>query len=173
MNLDALVNRILAPLKRRVVNMAIRAAVTGVDDSKKAQLLTLTALAGETRGDVEHFQPYGFTSSPKKDAEAVILRLRASADESIVLVVQDRRYRITNLQSGEVCVYDSTGSKVLMKSNGDIELTPSSGKVKLTGDLQVTGDVVAGTVSLKNHTHVAGTLAAGSTPVTGSTGAPI
>ena len=47
-----------------------------------------------------------------------------------------------------------------------------TGDVSVTGNITATEDVKAGDISLTNHTHVAGTLAAPNGPVTGATGAP-
>ena len=68
---------------------------------------------------------------------------------------------------------------------GDTEATLGASGVSIKGNLSVdgtisasgdistdTGDVKAGSVSLKNHTHIAGTLAAPNGPVTGTTGTP-
>lgn len=68
---------------------------------------------------------------------------------------------------------------------GDTEATIGASGVSIKGNLSVdgaisasgdistdTGDVKAGSVSLKNHTHIAGSLAAPNGPVTGTTGTP-
>lgn len=154
---------LIAPLTRRVVNMLARAVVNSIDDSKKLQLAQVEILSGEVRADVERFQNYGFTSVPKKGAEAIVVRLGGHADHTIILCIDDRTYRLRNLESGEVAMYDATGSTVIMKSNGDIEVAPSSGKVKFTGDVDVSGtltadtDCVGGGKSLKDHTHMMAT----------------
>lgn len=181
----AAVNQVVAPLTKRVANMVARGVVKVVDDQKKMQIVQVDLLGGETRDDVERPQAYGFTSVPDEGAEVVILCPGGRRDQALAIAVEDRRYRIGNLNRGEVAVYDKTGSKIVLKSNGDIEITPSSGVVKLTGDLKVSGDVVghAGSVnplapeiSLTGHTHtVAGANGGGAvvfTPVAGKTGGP-
>lgn len=180
------VNRLLAPLANRVRNMVSRAVVQVVDDAKKAQLMQLGILADEVKDDVERLQNYGFTSVPLDGAEAVVVFVGGKREHGIVIVTEDRRHRLRNLESGEVAVYDRTGSKIVLKTNGDIEVTPSSGVLKLVGDLNVSGDVacdgtvtgstdvVGGGKSLKNHTHtvVLGLCTAGGATGTASTSAP-
>jgi phage baseplate assembly protein V len=192
------IRRLMAPLHTRVVNMIARGIVKRVDDAKKAQVLQLGILADEVKDDVERLQNYGFTSVPLEGAEAVIVFPGGKRDHAVTVVTEDRRYRIRNLESGEVAVYDQTGSKIVLKANGDIEVTPSSGVTKLVGDLEVDGaitatgdidsdgtvtgssDVVGGGKSLKTHQHAFGTLtgssscSAGGASVTiaGSTAAP-
>jgi phage baseplate assembly protein V len=166
--------KLLTPLANRIANMVARAVVKRADDSESAQTLQVAALDGETLDDLEHTQPYGFTSVPKDGAQAVLLFVCGKHDHGLVLVVGDRRYRLKSLESGEVAVYDSNGSTVVLKKNGDIQLNPQSGTVKVTGDLVASGDVKAGTISLKTHVHSPGSLSApsGGGTVTGSTGGP-
>ncbi len=169
------IQRLLSPFARRIANFAARAIIKSVDDSKKMQLVQLSLLDVETRDAVEHFQNYGFTSRPAVGAEAILLSLGGHRDHGVAIVVEDRRYRVLNLDEGEVAVYDKTGSKIVFKKNGDIEVTPSSGKMKVTGSIEASGDVKAGSISLMNHTHAAGALLTGpsvGTPVTGTTAAP-
>lgn len=148
---------LMRPLRTSIANMIARAVVKNVDDSTKLQLVQI-ALTGETRV-AERVQNYGFTSRPANGAEAVVAFVGGDRSHGFALGVDDRRYRIKNLSSGEVVVYDLTGTKVLLKQNGDIEITPSSGTVKITGDLNVTGtvtattDVIGGGKHLKTHTH--------------------
>jgi len=161
------------PILNRLANLISRVVLSRVDDSKKMQAVQLTALDGETRENVERVQNYGFTSVPLAGAEGVAVFVGGYRDHGLVVAMDDRRYRPTGLQAGEVALYSSGGTKVLLKANGDVEITPASGSVK------VIGDVLAGTISLKNHTHPHGGLAtnatvglAGPATITGSTGAP-
>lgn len=172
--------QLIRPLSTRVANMVSRGVVKRVDDAKKVQELQVELLADETRDGVERLQPYGLTSVPEADAECVVIFVGGRRDHGFALAVDDRRYRPTGLQPGDVCLYGKTGSKVVMKANGDVEVTPSTGVLKLNGTLEATGDVKAGAVSLLNHTHSAGTppsglsvtTSDGTFPVTGSTGGP-
>jgi len=174
--------RFIQPLVTRVANTVARAVIKNVDDSKKLQLLQLAILSGETRDEVEHFQNYGFTSHPKAGAEVVIVCVGGRRDHALAIAVDDRRYRIRNLGIGEVAVYDHTGTSIVLKENGDIDLTPSSGTVNLTGSLNVSGDVAAdgdvtaGPISLNSHIHSGTALipTVGGTPgtIAGVTGGP-
>ncbi len=185
MSVIALIER----LRTRIANTVVRVVVKAVKDSQQIQELQVEMLASEVREDVERIQDYGFTSNPKPDAEGIAVCVDGRRGHSVIIAVDDRRYRIGNLESGEVAVYDCTGSKMLFKSNGDIEVTPSSGKTAIVGDVTVSGtldvsgagtiggaldvsgdvnssatitgstDVVGGGKSLKSHKHDQGTLA--------------
>lgn len=166
---------VLRDVRRRVMGVVGRAIVLAVDDAKKMQELQLLVDVGVKRSEVEHFQNYGFTSKPKAGAEAVVVNVGGNADHPIAIAVDDRRYRVKELEDGEVCVYDQSGTRILLKANGNVSIAPSNGVVELGGDLEVDGsitvtgdvtaegnvhadgDVTAGAISLANHTHTGGT----------------
>lgn len=181
--LDTL-QRFVAPLARRVANMVSRATVQKTDDAPGVQELQLNLLDSELRDEIERVQEYGFSSVPLEGAEAVVVFVGGRRDHGLAIATDDRRYRIGNLESGEVAVYNNTGAKVVIKASGDIEVTPKSGqKLKILSDVEVTGtltastDVVGGGVHLKTHDHgVVGTVSSASGSVVfappGKTGAP-
>jgi phage baseplate assembly protein V len=147
-----IINKVVAPLRARVMNMIARAVVQRADDSKRLQLLQLGVLDGETRGDLERFQQYGFTSVPLEGAEAVVLFVAGRRDHGLVVAVDDRRFRPKNLQPGEVALYDQNGTLVVCKVNGDLEVTPASGKTVINGsDVELAGN---GDAALKGDSYV-------------------
>jgi phage baseplate assembly protein V len=117
------------------------------------QKLDLRGLSGQTFSDVEHFEPFGFTSHPKPGAEHLTLLVDGDPNHPITLVVSDRRYRLTTLQEGEVALYDAFGNKAHFLTDGTLAIVASkqvqitSPLVTLSGDLQVAGNVqVTGSV---------------------------
>lgn len=166
--------KLLRPLQTRIANLVSRATVSRVDDSQKMQSLQLEVLAEETREGVERVQNYGFTSVPLEGAEAVVLFVGGRRDHGLAVAVDDRRHRLKGLQPGEVALYSESGSTVVLKANGDVEITPASGVVTVAGDVSADG------ISLKTHTHPGSTLTttatvgASATPgvIAGNTGAP-
>jgi phage baseplate assembly protein V len=110
----------------RLAGLVSRAVVSRVDDGEKRQLVQLTLLEGETREGLEHFQPYGFTSVPQVGAEAVALFVGGERDHGLVVAVDDRRYRLTGLQDGEVALYTDQGDKLVLKRGGTIEVTAAT-----------------------------------------------
>ena len=115
--------KLIAPLKRRVLLMVGRAVLTAVKDSTKTQGLQIKLFDGEVRDDVERFQNYGLTSVPEEGAEALVLFLGGNRDHGVVVAVEDRRYRPKGLKPGEVCVYHKNGDKILLKDGNEIEAT--------------------------------------------------
>jgi phage baseplate assembly protein V len=109
---------LLRRLRTRVTMMVARAVVKTVDDATKMQLLQLGILAGELRDKVEHFQSYGFTSVPFPGAEAVVVFPGGNREHGLCVVVDDRRYRLTGLDEGEVALFDDQEQKVHLKRDG-------------------------------------------------------
>lgn len=172
-------HRLLAPLHRVMQQMVARAVVSLVDDSAKLQALQVELLEDEVRDEVEHFQPYGFSSHPHPGAEAIAACVSGNRDHAVVLVVDDRRYRLKPLVQGEVALYTDQGDKIVLKRGGTIEVTASTklrvvaplaeftGNVSVTGTVTATVDVIGGGKSLKNHVH------SGVEPGGGNSGAPV
>lgn len=107
----------------RAVMTAGRGLVARTDDTKKMQRHQARLLAKETKDDIEHFQPYGFTSVPKGGAETVVLFLGGNRSHAIAIVTDDRRYRLHGLESGEVALYTDEGTSVVLKRGKVVEVT--------------------------------------------------
>ena len=105
-------------MAQRLGNMLSRGLVSVVEAGTKMQRLQVRLLAGETKDEIEHFEPYGWTSHPKAGAELVAAFLDGDRSHGVVLVVADRRYRLTGLQAGEVAIHDDQGQKVHLTRTG-------------------------------------------------------
>lgn len=127
------VNRLLRPHAMRLANMVVRGVVQLANDAGMLQLLQVGALFGESIDNVEHFQPYGFSSTPLEGAEAIIVFPAGDRSHPIAIGTPDRRYRPTGGQPGDVNLYHSSGSKVTLMQNGDIQITPAPGQQVLAG----------------------------------------
>jgi len=170
-------NRLLAPLQRKLALMVGRALVKVINDTNDWQTMQVELLSGEIRDDVEYAQDYGFTSHPKPDAEAVAVCVGGSRDHVIIVKVGDRRFRLKNLAEGEVALYTDEGDAIHMKRGNEIHVTAAtkvklitplvemtgnlsvSGSVTVGGSVTATGDVIGQGTSL--HTHVHGGVSTG------------
>lgn len=110
--------KMLGPMARRIGNMIARGTVAMSTATSKMQGLQLRLLAGEVKDNVEHFEPFGFTSKPLPGAEAVAVFLDGDRSHGIVVVVADRRYRLQGLEDGEAALHDDQGQKVHLKRDG-------------------------------------------------------
>ena len=113
----------LGPIIKRVRLMLGRGVIRLVLDNEGIQKMQVSLLKNEIRSALERFQEYGFTSNPKPGAEAAIMFLGGMRDHGIIVGVEDRRYRIKGLASGEVAIYTDEGDKIHLKRGNEIEVT--------------------------------------------------
>lgn len=121
----------------RVAMMIARGLVAMTDDDKKMQRHQVRLLSNETKDNIEHFQPYGFTSVPKGGAETVVVFLGGNRSHGIAIVTDDRRYRLKELHPGEVALYTDEGQSVVLRQGKVVEVTCDDFKLtckKLTID---------------------------------------
>jgi len=131
------------PLLNRLANLVSRVVLNRTDDSKKMQAVQLTALDGETRERVERVQNYGFTSVPLDGAEGVAVFVGGYRDHGLVIAMDDRRYRLTGLESGEVALYTDQGDKVVLERGGTIRVVASTKVVVAAPLVELAGNADA------------------------------
>lgn len=107
--------KLLLELKRRLRSLVTRGLVTLVDTEQAIQLLQVQAVS---LNEMEHMEPYGYTSHPHAGAEAVLLSMSGRRSHALAIMVGDRRYRLKGLAQGEVALYDDQGQKVHLTRTG-------------------------------------------------------
>lgn len=169
------VQKLIAPLWRRVRLIADRAIVTAVTDSFNRQGLQLKVLADEATDDVERFQNYGHTSVPPVGSEAIVLGIGGARAGLVAIAVEDKGVRPKDLEAGDNCLYHLEGHRIILRKNGVIEIEAKTVTLNATekftiispdneiqGPLHVTGpitsdvDVTASGISLSGHDHEEG-----------------
>lgn len=122
---------LLRPLSIRIHNMVSRSVIKLVNDSKKMQLVQLGGIFGGPYDDAERFEPFGLTSVPLVDAEAVVIFPNGDRSHPLVVATSDRRYRPRDGQPGDVTLWNvvdgATGAKIRLLATGDIEIQPAPG----------------------------------------------
>ena len=80
----------------RLQDLFARGVVLAAAGAKKMRELQVRLLADEVRDELEHVEPYGFTSEPKGDGKPEAFALFFDGDRShgVVFAVADRRFRI-------------------------------------------------------------------------------
>lgn len=121
--------RVLDSMQRRVMLTVGRCVIRAVGDSSKMQSVQAELLKGELRDNLERFQQYGYTSVPLPGAEGVAVFVGGNRDHGLVVCVDDRRYRLKDLQAGEVAIYTDEGDKIHLKRNNEIEVTTKTLKI--------------------------------------------
>jgi phage baseplate assembly protein V len=156
--------RILKPLRDRLFLMAGRAIITAIDDSSKVQSAQLKALFGESMGNVQRFQNFGFTSNPPVGTEAIILSLGGNRENAVIIATDNGNVRVKPLASGESAIYTDDGTLIHLKKGGLVDVIAATkvlisvpnaeftGNVKITGNLIVIGtSLLTGVVTTVNN----------------------
>jgi len=162
-----------------LTRLLARGTVVLANSASKLQSLQMRLTAGEVNDDMEHFEPYGFTSNPLAGAEGIATFLGGDRSHAIVLVVADRRYRLQSLAAGEVAIYTDEGDRIHFKRGRIIDIQTATLNIHAstavnidtptltqTGKIISQGDQVAGGISQIKHVHIG--VQAGN----GQTGAP-
>ncbi|TCS37492.1 phage baseplate assembly protein V [Paucimonas lemoignei] len=145
------IDKLTAGARNKAALMVGRCILKAIGDGKAVQLVQAQLLAEEIHDDVERIQEYGFTSVPKPGAEGVIVFVGGNRDHGLLIAVEDRRFRLKALESGEVAIYDDQGQKVHLTRTGIV--IDGAGKdvtivnapvVHVPQDLQVGRDIIAG-----------------------------
>lgn len=109
-------------LKSAIRNLLSRGVIKLVNSAAKCQLVQIEMLGGELKDDVEHLEPYGFTSCPHAGAEHVAVFPDGDKSHGVVLIVADRRYRLKGLAAGEVALYTDEGDRIVLRRGRRIEV---------------------------------------------------
>lgn len=122
MDIDRMIQRALRPLLRRLEAMIDRGWITRTDQGAM-QRLQVGLSDTDMKDAVEHFEPYGFTSHPHPESEALVVFPGADRRHGVVVVVADRRYRLA-VEAGEVALHDDLGQRVHLRRTGIEVSTP-------------------------------------------------
>lgn len=123
----------------RLEDILARGVVTAADGTKKMREVQVTLIADEVRDDLEHVEPYGYTSEPLKDGkpEAFALFFGGNRQHGLVFCVADRRYRL-KIEAGEVALYDDLGQKIHLMRGGIEVISKGYLKATVASDLTAT-----------------------------------
>lgn len=144
-----------------LLELVTRGVVTAKNGLRKMRTLQVLMLDSDLREPIEHFEPYGFTSEPHEGAEVLAVSLGGDREHTIAAIVTDRRYRPTDLKSGEIVIFDDLGRQVYLSRDGirvegkdsPVTITTTGnvtvkgakitldGEVEITKNLKVTGEV--------------------------------
>ncbi len=146
------INKLLDPVRRQVRNSIARGILTLIYDSDalqrvQARLMALPqpdgSIGAEIHDQIEVMAHWGFTSHPHPGAECAYLSVGGVRAHGLVIAVDDRRYRLTNLVEGEVALYDDLGQVVHLTRAGIKVTSPLGIDVETEGTLRLVGyDVV-------------------------------
>lgn len=144
-----MIRSIVDPIARRIKLAIGRAVLTAVLDTGKRQFINMQALNTELKDNVQRVQQYGTTSNPLPGAEIVFVCIGGNRDHPIVISTDDPRYRLNNLQPGEVAVYQANGDSIILKNGNNVIINTQTLTVNATTKVQMntpilecTGDII-------------------------------
>lgn len=172
----------------------VKGTVSAADGSEGLREFQIHMSGDAARENIEHMEPYGFTSEPFLDEvpDALMGFFDDNCQHGVVIAVSDRRYRIVNMKQGEVAIYDDKGRHVYIKRGGieidgvsdpitiktagnvtikaggtctiDAPQAIVTGNLTVKGSITSAGDVSGGGISLDGHTHTGDSGGTTSTP---------
>lgn len=134
------INRMLAPLARRVMLMASRIVLTASEDRVPVQVVQFTGLADEVKGNVEYLQAFGFSSRPAAGARGLAIFPGGDRSHGVVVVLDDRGKQPKPLNVGESMLWNAFGKFIHLQDDGTILISADKVRVE-SADFQVTGEV--------------------------------
>lgn len=130
------------------IRQAFRGKLTLTQSGEPIQRVQVSGLADETLQDIEQLQQFGFTSHAPAHTEVIVIPLGGDTSHGIVIAGEHGSFRVKNLQSGEVAVYDESGSSIVLKQGRLIEIDcnnlviNASQKVQINSPLTETSAVL-------------------------------
>lgn len=120
----------------RAAMMLARVTIEKSDTTNVVHTVDVNAMFNEKHTSVEIMQGYGFTGVPLppangKRAEAVVAYLNGDRSHPIVIAHDDRRFRPTGWQPGEVGNWDDQGQTVHL-ARGGIAINGGASKLPIT-----------------------------------------
>lgn len=149
----------IARLARRVaMAFGLGRQTADTDESRSTATLQVALASGELRSDVPVMQLYGFASRSVPGSDLALMFISGDRTRAVAVASGDQRNRPSDLSPGDVAVYHPrTGSRIWLKGDGSIEISPAGKKltinadVTIAGSLNASGDVQGGEISLQNH----------------------
>jgi len=130
----ALLERVLGPLREKILLMVTRAVVRRIHEG--GGQIQVEGIAGEISDRVERWGVVGVASHPKPGTEALLAAVGGSRSHLVAVAGDDRERRPTNLAEGEIVVYAPDGSQAT------ISLVDGKITIDASGDVVVNGGTV-------------------------------
>lgn len=122
----------------RMHNAVKRTTVEDTNEDPLFRESTLSLYAQEKQKEIEHMEPYGFTSRVKKPtgqkpnqqkAEGLMIFTGGNRSHGVLVVAGDRRYRMRALKEGELALFDDQGQQVHFTRDGIVTSAPKGKKI--------------------------------------------
>lgn len=158
----------VAPVTRKLRRLVKRSFLRRVTYNGKMRLLQIQGEGGQPLSDIEHLEPFGFTSHPLPGAEPIAIAFNGNGSHTVVILVNDKRYRLV-IDEGEAAMYNHHGDYVHIKNDRSIAVKAATRVHADTPEIYCTGIVKAADfmthngVSVDSHTHNENNVPGGAT----------
>lgn len=149
--------QLAAMMQRRGTPFALARSTLAVNDTGPVQTVQLQLDAPSVRDNVPMLYGYGVTGSPPISADFHVAFLDGARAKAVAIANGHQTYRLRGLGPGDAALYDSRGAYVWLTSAGPA-VNCGGHPMTITGDLYVTGAVIAGyggadQVGVQTHKH--------------------
>lgn len=144
----------LKRLERMISNVAARCVIAAVATKDKCQMLGIELMAGDPKENIEHLEPYGFTSVPKSGAEGLAIFPDGDRSHGVVIVAADRRYRLKGLKGGEVALYSDEGDYVALHRGRVIDVVTQTLNISASTAVNIDTPLLTCTGDVKSQKNI-------------------
>lgn len=110
-------NRLIAPINRRISSLICKAVIQSVKNSGDLQIIKLSLLADESISGVDRISEFGFSSVPPSGSEAIVLFPSGSRSNGVIIATDSSQYRLKLTENGSVAIYNQNGDYVKLNKN--------------------------------------------------------
>ena len=122
----------------QLANLIARSITRAVNDAHDRQTAQVEVTKDELLDDVPRYQNYGSTSKPPaKGTDCIMIFPGGDREQGVIIAMENRQFRLTNLADGEVALYDDLGN-VFKLGRAQVELTAVTKAVVTAPIVQVT-----------------------------------
>ncbi len=117
-----MIKRCVRPLQNKIAMLVGRCVLAATNDSEGIQKIKMSVLAGEVMENIERMQNYGMTSHVPDGGEGLVVFPFGNREHGICVAMDNRNFRIKNLEKGEVAIYTDEGDQIILKRGNNIEV---------------------------------------------------
>ncbi len=104
------------------IRQPFRGVLNSSNSSAEIQRHQVSGVADETLQDVEIYQQFGLTSNPPAGTKVIVVPLGGLTGHSVIIATENGNFRVKELSPGEVALYSSHGSTLIMKEGNIIDV---------------------------------------------------
>ncbi|MCF4173523.1 phage baseplate assembly protein V [Vibrio sp. McD22-P3] len=130
------IEKLLAPIKRRITGMVTRALVSGIVEDLQRQNVQVQIHSDESADNIERFQNYGMSSVPPTGSEAILAALGGNLGNLVALAVEDKKVRPKG-EIGDVFLYHLEGHQIRLTKDGKVVITATDVTLELSNSLTI------------------------------------